>query len=222
MSNILNLYNQLENFNDIYEQNLINNIIEMTLNQPTKNKKVLSKKGEKELKKVVFNSGGICSGFTVQDIYNFSSVSSITACQLAIRNCSVGGTSSIGGTSNTTTAPAGSVSCLTQTTSGIEPAFMLYYKRRKKVQNGEEVMFVDDLGDEWTEFNVYHHAFKQWMDYWKLFDNEVESVIPLLVPDRNISDPEIYRSVSYDRVCAYIVNALKEIKQRLEDLESNS
>jgi len=52
--------------------------------------------------------------------------------------------------------------------------------------------------------------------------DEVESVIPLLVPDRNISDPEIYRSVSYDRVCAYIVNALKEIKQRLEDLESNS
>lgn len=65
---------------------------------------------------------------------------------------------------NTTTAPAGSVSCLTQTTSGIEPAFMLYYKRRKKVQNGEEVMFVDDLGDEWTEFNVYHHGFKQWID----------------------------------------------------------
>ena len=65
---------------------------------------------------------------------------------------------------NTTTAPAGSVSCLTQTTSGIEPAFMLYYKRRKKVQNGEEVMFVDDLGDEWTEFMVYHHGFKQWLD----------------------------------------------------------
>jgi ribonucleoside-diphosphate reductase alpha chain len=65
---------------------------------------------------------------------------------------------------NTTTAPAGSVSCLTQTTSGIEPAFMLYYKRRKKVQNDEEVMFVDELGDEWTEFLVYHHAFKQWLD----------------------------------------------------------
>ena len=65
---------------------------------------------------------------------------------------------------NTTTAPAGSVSCLTQTTSGIEPAFMLYYKRRKKAVNGEEVMFVDDLGDEWTEFTVYHHAFKKWID----------------------------------------------------------
>jgi ribonucleoside-diphosphate reductase alpha chain len=66
---------------------------------------------------------------------------------------------------NTTTAPAGSVSCLTQTTSGIEPAFMLYYKRRKKVQGDEEVMFIDDVGDKWTEFNVYHHKFKEYMDW---------------------------------------------------------
>ena len=66
---------------------------------------------------------------------------------------------------NTTTAPAGSVSCLTQTTSGIEPAFMLYYKRRKKVQGDEEVTFVDDVGDKWTEFNVYHHKFKEYMDW---------------------------------------------------------
>lgn len=65
---------------------------------------------------------------------------------------------------NTTTAPAGSVSCLTQTTSGIEPAFMLHYTRRKKVQDNDEVMFVDDVGDKWTEYNVYHHAFKQWLD----------------------------------------------------------
>ena len=66
---------------------------------------------------------------------------------------------------NTTTAPAGSVSCLTQTTSGIEPAFMLYYKRRKKVQGDEEVTFIDDVGDKWTEFNVYHHKFKEYMDW---------------------------------------------------------
>jgi ribonucleoside-diphosphate reductase alpha chain len=66
---------------------------------------------------------------------------------------------------NTTTAPAGSVSCLTQTTSGIEPAFMLYYTRRKKVQGDEEVMFIDDVGDKWTEFNVYHHKFKEYMDW---------------------------------------------------------
>ena len=67
----------------------------------------------------------------------------------------------------TTTAPAGSVSVLTQTTSGIEPAFMLFYKRRKKV-NGDDpsvrVDFVDQLGDKWQEFMVYHHAFKKWME----------------------------------------------------------
>lgn len=67
----------------------------------------------------------------------------------------------------TTTAPAGSVSVLTQTTSGIEPAFMLFYKRRKKV-NGDDpsvrVDFVDQLGDKWQEFMIYHHAFKKWME----------------------------------------------------------
>jgi ribonucleoside-diphosphate reductase alpha chain len=68
---------------------------------------------------------------------------------------------------NTTTAPAGSVSCLTQTSSGIEPAFMLYYKRRKKINPQDEdarVDFVDDLGDKWQEYYVYHQKFKEWMD----------------------------------------------------------
>ncbi len=68
---------------------------------------------------------------------------------------------------NTTTAPAGSVSCLTQTTSGIEPAFMLHYTRRKKINPNDitaTVDFIDDSGDKWTEFNVYHHGFKQWLD----------------------------------------------------------
>lgn len=67
---------------------------------------------------------------------------------------------------NTTTAPAGSVSCLTQTTSGIEPAFQAVYKRRKKINPNDEdaiVDFIDDLGDKWTEFNVFHHGFKAWM-----------------------------------------------------------
>lgn len=67
----------------------------------------------------------------------------------------------------TTTAPAGSVSVLTQTTSGIEPAFMLHYTRRKKLtgQDAEaRVDFVDESGDKWQEFTVYHHGFKQWLD----------------------------------------------------------
>jgi len=67
---------------------------------------------------------------------------------------------------NTTTAPAGSVSVLTQTTSGIEPAFMLYYTRRKKINPNDDnvtVDFIDNSGDKWTEFSVYHHGFKVWM-----------------------------------------------------------
>ena len=66
----------------------------------------------------------------------------------------------------TTTAPAGSVSTLTQTTSGIEPAFMLHYTRRKKITGQDKdacVDFIDDSGDEWQEYTVYHHRFKEWM-----------------------------------------------------------
>ena len=88
----------------------------------------------------------------------------------------------------TTTAPAGSVSVLTQTTSGIEPAFLLKYMRRKKINTDAEpnarVDFVDDVGDAWQEYPVYHHAFREWMEtsgledekmspYWKATANEI-------------------------------------------------
>ncbi len=66
-----------------------------------------------------------------------------------------------------TTAPAGSVSTLTQTSSGIEPAFMLKYTRRRKISQtteGVEADFIDDLGDSWKEYEVYHHGFKNWMN----------------------------------------------------------
>ena len=78
---------------------------------------------------------------------------------------------------NTTTAPAGSVSTLTQTTSGIEPAFMLHYTRRKKITRQDEdarIDFVDDNGDKWQEFTVYHHNFKKWID--QLPIGEVEAL----------------------------------------------
>ena len=70
--------------------------------------------------------------------------------------------------SNTTTAPAGSVSVLTQTTSGIEPAFMLHYTRRKKLTGQDAnatVDFIDDSGDKWQEYTVYHHGFNRWMQH---------------------------------------------------------
>lgn len=67
--------------------------------------------------------------------------------------------------STTTTAPVGSVSMLTQTTSGIEPAFLLAYTRRKKILSSDQTKasFVDAMGDRWQEFPVYHHGFEQWM-----------------------------------------------------------
>lgn len=65
-----------------------------------------------------------------------------------------------------TIAPTGTVSIMTQTTSGIEPVFMPVYKRRRKVNpNDPEVRidFTDDNGDAFEEYIVYHHKFVEWM-----------------------------------------------------------
>lgn len=64
-----------------------------------------------------------------------------------------------------TVAPTGSVSILTQTTSGLEPLFAPYYMRRKKVNPGEDVRvdFVDQNGDSWMEYPILHPKFKDWL-----------------------------------------------------------
>ena len=66
-----------------------------------------------------------------------------------------------------TIAPTGTTSLMTQTTSGIEPVFMPVYKRRRKVNPSDEnvrVDFVDDVGDSFEEYIVYHHKFLTWME----------------------------------------------------------
>ena len=59
-----------------------------------------------------------------------------------------------------TVAPTGSISLLTRTSSGIEPVFMLSYKRRRKIVGGVEgkADFVDNMGDAYEEFEVFHPA----------------------------------------------------------------
>lgn len=65
-----------------------------------------------------------------------------------------------------TIAPTGTTSLMTQTTSGIEPVFMPVYKRRRKVNPNDpqtHVDFVDETGDAFEEYIVFHHKFVEWM-----------------------------------------------------------
>jgi len=66
-----------------------------------------------------------------------------------------------------TIAPAGSVSIMTQTTSGIEPTFLPVYMRRRKINPQEKdirIDFVDDEGIAWMEYPVFHHKFELWLE----------------------------------------------------------
>ena len=65
-----------------------------------------------------------------------------------------------------TIAPTGTTSLMSQTTSGIEPVFRPVYKRRRKVNPNDKsanITFIDEVGDSWEEYNVYHHKFIEWL-----------------------------------------------------------
>ncbi len=73
-----------------------------------------------------------------------------------------------------TIAPTGTTSLMSQTTSGIEPVFRPVYRRRRKVNPSDpetKVSFVDEIGDSWEEFNVFHHKFMDWLKI-KGYDTE--------------------------------------------------
>lgn len=66
-----------------------------------------------------------------------------------------------------TVAPTGTLSILAQTSSGIEPVYLLSYKRRRKVNPtdpNQRIDFTDAKGDHWQEFDVYHPKLKTWME----------------------------------------------------------
>ena len=71
-----------------------------------------------------------------------------------------------------TNAPTGSVSIMSQTSSGLEPVFRNTYVRRRKLSHDEqhlEADYTDDLGDKWVEYKVFHHNVGEYLD---LFDTE--------------------------------------------------
>jgi ribonucleoside-diphosphate reductase alpha chain len=75
-----------------------------------------------------------------------------------------------------TIAPTGSTSIMTQTTSGIEPVFRPVYKRRRKVNPNDKnvtINFVDEMGDSWEEYIVFHHKFVIWLQQNNYDLNEV-------------------------------------------------
>jgi ribonucleoside-diphosphate reductase alpha chain len=87
-----------------------------------------------------------------------------------------------------TIAPTGTTSLMTQTTSGIEPIFSTFYKRRRKVNPNDKdvtVSFKDEVGDSWEEYNVFHHKFVDWLklnkydpdEVTRMNDQEIEAII---------------------------------------------
>lgn len=107
-----------------------------------------------------------------------------------------------------TIAPTGTTSLMSQTSSGIEPVFMPVYKRRRKVNPNDKhirVDFVDEVGDSWEEYVVFHHRFKQWMDVngYDLTKNYSQKEL-----DELVKKSPYYKSTSND------VDYLKKVKMQ--------
>jgi ribonucleoside-diphosphate reductase alpha chain len=97
-----------------------------------------------------------------------------------------------------TIAPTGTTSLMTQTTSGIEPVFLPVYKRRRKVNPNDKnvtVDFVDEVGDSWEEYVVFHHRFKQWMEVNGIDTNKKLSQKKI---DKLIKKSPYYKATSND------------------------
>ncbi|MCB2207200.1 MAG: adenosylcobalamin-dependent ribonucleoside-diphosphate reductase [Bacteroidetes bacterium] len=109
-----------------------------------------------------------------------------------------------------TIAPTGSVSICTQTTSGIEPAFMVSYKRRRKVNPNDKnvvVGFIDDVGDSWEEYNVFHPKFEVWLDSQGYNVKEV----------KNLPDEELNRIIEkspYFNATSNDINWVSKVKMQ--------
>jgi len=107
-----------------------------------------------------------------------------------------------------TIAPTGTTSLMSQTSSGIEPVFMPVYKRRRKVNPNDKdsrVDFVDEVGDSWEEYIVFHHRFKQWMEI-NGYDTSVN------YSEKELDD--IVKKSPYYKATSNDVNYLNKVKMQ--------
>ena len=109
-----------------------------------------------------------------------------------------------------TIAPTGTTSLMTQTTSGIEPVFLPVYKRRRKVNPNDReatVTFVDEVGDSWEEYNVFHHNFLTWLRVNGMDPEEV----------KNFSDEDVQELVKrspYHQATSKDVDWVQKVKMQ--------
>ncbi len=109
-----------------------------------------------------------------------------------------------------TIAPTGTTSLMSQTTSGIEPAFLIAYKRRRKVNPNDKevtVSFIDEVGDHWEEYNVFHHKFIDWL---KANDYNMDEVINMPTDQLN----ELVAKSPYHLATANDVDWVQKVKMQ--------
>ena len=109
-----------------------------------------------------------------------------------------------------TIAPTGTTSLMSQTTSGIEPVFLVAYKRRRKVNPNDKdvtIAFVDEVGDSWEEYNVFHHKFVTWLE---VHEYNVEEVRAL--PDEGLN--EIIKASPYHLSTSNDIDWVQKVKMQ--------
>jgi len=109
-----------------------------------------------------------------------------------------------------TIAPTGSVSICTQTTSGIEPVFAVSYKRRRKVNPNDKnvsVSFVDEVGDAWEEYNVFHPKFEIWLSV-----NGYDVAMVKTFNDQNLR--ELITASPYHKATSADIDWLSKVKMQ--------
>ncbi|TFH27785.1 MAG: adenosylcobalamin-dependent ribonucleoside-diphosphate reductase [Bacteroidia bacterium] len=109
-----------------------------------------------------------------------------------------------------TIAPTGTTSLMTQTTSGIEPVFLPVYKRRRKVNPNDKdakVTFIDEVGDSWEEYNVFHHNFLTWLKVNGMDPEEVKDF-----SDRDVE--ELVKRSPYHKATSKDVDWMKKVKMQ--------